>query len=90
MDNGAVNNVIPFTTLKKNGKTKEDLVVANLELARFNGHTTKPLKILTTQIGVGLKVICTDLFVVDTPTTYSALLGRDWIHTPKCVPFTLH
>lgn len=90
VDNGAVYNIIPLTTLKKIGKTKEDLAEADLELAGFNGHTTKPLGMLTAQIGVGPKVVSTVLFVVDTPTTYSALLGRDWIHTAKCVPSTLH
>ena len=32
----------------------------------------------------------TAFFVVETTTTYNALLGRDWIHPNFCIPSTLH
>ena len=32
----------------------------------------------------------TAFFVIDSNAKYNALLGRDWIHTNKCVPSSLH
>ena len=79
-----------MATLKKIGKSVDDLADADLELAGFTGQSTRPLGMFTAQISVGPKTVSTVLFVVDATTTYSALLGRDWIHTAKCVPSTLH
>ena len=35
-------------------------------------------------------MVSTSYFVVDSDGCYSALLGRDWIHTNCCVPSTMH
>ena len=32
----------------------------------------------------------TTFFVVDANPSYHALLGRDWIHTNKCIPSSIH
>ncbi|KAL2525140.1 Uncharacterized protein Adt_10194 [Abeliophyllum distichum] len=32
----------------------------------------------------------TIFFVIDGPTSYNILLGRDWIHGNRCIPSSLH
>ena len=42
------------------------------------------------ELTVGRKTIPTSFFIVNSKSTYTVLLGRDWIHTNCCVPSTLH
>jgi hypothetical protein len=39
---------------------------------------------------VGSKTILTSLFIVSSKSTYTVLLGRDWIHANCCIPSTMH
>lgn len=86
VDGGAVLNVMPVSTLRKLGKTKEDLVSTNMKMTNFTGETKG---VLVADVTVGSKTVSSSFFMVDAKTTYSILLGRDWIHSSKCVPSTL-
>ncbi|XP_051117881.1 uncharacterized protein LOC127242396 [Andrographis paniculata] len=90
IDNGAVFNVMSLKTLKKLGKGIHDLSPVDFEMTSFTGQPTRPEGMLVAFIEVGPKKIFSVFFVVDADTTYSILLGRDWIHASKCVPSTLH
>ncbi|XP_051140068.1 uncharacterized protein LOC127257654 [Andrographis paniculata] len=90
VDNGAVFNVMPLKTLKKLGKGIHDLSPVEFEMTSFTGQPTKPEGMMVATIEVGPKKISTVFFIVDADTTYSLLLGRDWIHASQCVPSTLH
>jgi len=39
---------------------------------------------------MGRKTIPTSFFIVNSKSTYTVLLGRDWIHTNYCIPSTMH
>jgi hypothetical protein len=39
---------------------------------------------------MGSKTIPTSFFIVSSKSTYTVLLGRDWIHANCCIPFTMH
>jgi hypothetical protein len=36
------------------------------------------------------KIILTSFFIVSSKSTYTVLLGRDWIHANYCIPSTMH
>ena len=40
------------------------------------------------ELTVGRKTVPTSLFIVNSKSTYTVLLGRDWIHANYCVPST--
>lgn len=42
------------------------------------------------EILVGSKSVVSAFFVVDSNASYNALLGRDWIHSAKCMPSSMH
>ena len=42
------------------------------------------------ELTVGRKTIPTSFFIVNSKSTYTVLLGRDWIHTNYCIPSTMH
>jgi hypothetical protein len=39
---------------------------------------------------VGSKTVPTSFFIVNSKSTYSVLLGREWIHANCCIPSTTH
>ena len=42
------------------------------------------------ELTVGRKTIPTSFFIVNSKSTYTVLLGRDWIHANCCVPSIMH
>jgi hypothetical protein len=39
---------------------------------------------------VGSKTVPTSFFITNSKSTYTVLLGRDWIHANCCIPSTMH
>jgi hypothetical protein len=46
--------------------------------------------IVSRELTVGSKSLATVFFIVEVQGNYSVILGRDWIHTNRCIPSTLH
>ena len=90
VDNGAVFNIMPLRTLRKLGRSVEDLSEADIQMSSFTGQPTQPLGCIVAQIEVGPQSLSTMFFVIDESPSYNILLGRDWIHSSKCVPSSWH
>ena len=56
----------------------------------FNGQPSEAQGVLNVELTVGRKTVPTSFFIVNSKSTYTVLLGRDWIHTNCCVPSTMH
>src|SRR6185436_4081842 len=54
----------------------------------FNGQPSDAMGVLNVELTVGRKTIPTSFFIVNSKSTYTVLLGRDWIHTNCCIPST--
>jgi hypothetical protein len=46
--------------------------------------------IISMELTVGNKSLATTFFIVEVQGNYSVILGHDWIHTNRCILFTLH
>jgi hypothetical protein len=46
--------------------------------------------VLNVDLTVGSKNVPTSFFIVSSKSTYTVLLGRDWIHANCCIPSTMH
>ena len=68
----------------------EDLIKTNIVLNDFNGEPTETKGVLNVELTVGNKTIRTSFLVISGRGSYTALLGRDWIHANCCVPSTMH
>ncbi|CAL5440489.1 unnamed protein product [Camellia sinensis] len=90
VDNGAAVNLLPKSSLKKLGKKNPRLIPTSTTIAGFAGDKQMAQGILPINLSVGIKDCMTAFFVIDSNAKYNALLGRDWIHTNKCVPSSLH
>jgi hypothetical protein len=90
VDTGAAVNIMPYIVLHRLGRSTGDLIKTNITLSDFNGQTSEAHGVLNVDLIVGSKPIPTCFFVVNSKSTYTVLLGRDWIHANCCIPSTMH
>ena len=76
--------------LAKFGKTVDQLVKDNVVVTDFTGKTSISKGIIMLKVKVGSVYRITPFVVIASKTSYSALLGREWIHGAGVVPSTLH
>jgi hypothetical protein len=90
VDTGAAVNIMPYSVLRQLGRSAEDLIKTNVTLNHFNGQTSEAQGVLNVDLTVGRKTVPTSFFIVSSKSTYTVLLGRDWIHANCCIPSTMH
>jgi hypothetical protein len=90
VDTGAAVNIMPYSMLRRLGRTSADLIKTNVTLNDFNGQSSEAQGVLNVDLTIGRKTIPTSFFIVDSKSTYAVLLGRDWIHANCCIPSTMH
>jgi hypothetical protein len=90
VDTGGTVNIMPYSVLHWLGHSAEDLIKTNVTLSNFNGHASEVQGILNVDLTVGNKTVLTSFFIVSCKSTYTILLGRDWIHANYCIPSTMH
>ena len=56
----------------------------------FNGQPSEAQGVPNVELTVGRKTVPTLFFIVNSKSTYTVLLGRDWIHSNCCIPSTMH
>jgi hypothetical protein len=90
VDTGATINIMPYSVLHRLGRSAEDLIKTNVTLNDFNGQASEAQGVLNVDLTVGRKTIPTSFFIVSSKSTYTVLLGRDWIHANCCIPSMMH
>jgi hypothetical protein len=90
VDTGAVVNIMPYSVLRRLGRYAEDLIKTNVMLSNFNGQASEAQGVLNVDLTVGSKTVLTSFFIVSSKSTYTILLGRDWIHANCSIPSTMH
>jgi hypothetical protein len=90
VDTGAAVNIMPYSVLRRLGHSTRDLIKTNITLSDFNGQTSEAQSVLNVDLTVGSKTVATSFFVVNSRSTYTILLGRDWIHANYYIPSTMH
>jgi hypothetical protein len=80
VDTRAVVNIMPYSMLCRLGRSTRDLIKTNVTLSDFNGQTSEAQGVLSVDLTVGSKTVPTSLFIAKSKSTYTVLLGRDWIH----------
>jgi hypothetical protein len=90
VNTGAAVNLMPYSVLRRLGRSSADLIKTNVMLNDFNGQPSKAKGVLNVELTVARKTVPTSFFIVNSKSTYTVLLGRDWIHINCCVPSTMH
>jgi hypothetical protein len=89
VDTGAAVNIMPYSVLHRLGRSTGDLIMTNVTLSDFNGQRSEAQGVLDVDRTVGSKTVPTSFFIVNSKSTYTVLLGRDWIHANCCIPSTM-
>jgi hypothetical protein len=90
VDTGAAVNIMLYSVLRRLGRSAEDLIKTNATLSDFNGQASEAQGVLNVDLTVGSKTVLTSFFIVSSKSTYTVLLGRDWIHANCCIPSMMH
>jgi hypothetical protein len=90
VDTGAAVNIMPYSVLRRLGCSAEDLIKTNVTLSDFNGQASEAQGVLNVDLTVGSKTVPTSFFIVNSKSTYTVLLRRDWIHANCCIPSMMH
>ena len=81
---------MPYSVLRRLGRSTADLIKTNVMLNDFNGQPSEAQGVLNVELTVGHKTVPTLFFIVKSKSTYTVLLGRDWIHANCCISSTMH
>jgi hypothetical protein len=90
IDPGSAVNILLVRSLMRAGYTVDDLDSTKVVICGFNNQGTSALGSITVKIQMSSFSFKARFFVIDSNTSYSALLGRPWIHKYHVVPSTLH
>jgi hypothetical protein len=80
VDTSAAVNLMPYSVLRRLGCSAEDLIKTNVVLRDFNGQASEAQGVLNVDLAMGSKTVPTSFFIVNSKSTYTVLLGWDWIH----------
>jgi hypothetical protein len=83
-------NILLVHSLTEAGYTVDDLDSTEVVICGFNNQGTSALGSIAVKIQMSSFSFKARFFVIDSNTSYSAILGRPWIHKYHVVPSTLH
>jgi hypothetical protein len=90
VDGGAAMSLMPYSLYRKLGKRDDELVKTNITLSGVGtDRSIKAKGVTSVELTIRTKTLAVTFFVVDVEGNYSLILGRDWIRTNQCVPYTL-
>jgi hypothetical protein len=90
VDTSAAVNIMPYSVLRRLGRSADDLIKTNVTLSDFNGQASEAQGVLNVDLTVGSKTVPTSFFIISSKCMYTVLLRRDWIHADCCIPSTMH
>ena len=90
IDPGSAMNILPLRSLTRAGFTVDDLEATDVMICGFDNQGKPTLGAITLKIQMSTFSFKVRFFVIEANTSYSALLGRPWIHKYRVVPSTLH
>jgi hypothetical protein len=90
IDHGSAVSILPIRSLTRVGFTLDDLEPKEVVICSFDNQGRSALGSITVKIQMSSFSFKVRFFVVEAKTSYSALLGRPWIHKYQVVPSALH
>ncbi|GFS37062.1 hypothetical protein Acr_00g0049520 [Actinidia rufa] len=90
VDTGSSVEVMYYDLFKQLKIPQDQLKPARAPLVGFNAQAHWPLGTVSLKTRAGSQELMTEFVVVDIPSPYNAIVGRDWLHRMKGVASTLH
>jgi hypothetical protein len=83
-------NILPIRSLARAGYVLDDLSPTEVVICGYDNHAKPALGVITLKLQMAEYSFKVKFFVIEANASYSALLGRPWIHKYRVVPSTLH
>ena len=90
VDNGAMVNLMPCSLYKKLDGADEELIKTKRTVKGVGGNSISAKGFALMKLTIRSKTLATVFFVAEVQGNYSLILGREWIHSNRCVPSSLH
>lgn len=90
IDPGSAMNLLPIRSLTWAGYTIDDLEPTNVVICGYDSNGSQVMGTITLKLQMSTFVFKVKFFVIEFVTSYSALLGRPWLHKYQVIPSTLH
>ncbi|XP_057463294.1 uncharacterized protein LOC130753317 [Actinidia eriantha] len=90
VDTGSSVEVMYYNLFKQLKLPQDKLKPVRAPLVGFNAQAHWPLGTMSLKTRAGSQELMTEFMVVDIPSPYNAIVGRDWLHKMKGVASTLH
>ncbi|XP_057461870.1 uncharacterized protein LOC130752096 [Actinidia eriantha] len=90
VDTGNSVEVMYYDLFKQLKHLQDELKLSRAQLVGFNAQVYWPLGIVSLKTRAGSQELMMEFVVVDIPSPYNAIVGRDWLHRMKGVASTLH
>ena len=90
VDNGSGAEIMYPNLYKGLRLTPEDLTPYSSPLMSFGGKMVMPKGQIRLPVQTGLEIVKVDFIVVDTYSSYTAIVAKLWLHTLGAVASTLH
>ena len=90
VDQGSAVEIMYPDLYKKLNLKHEDLMAYDPLLVSFEGKTVTPRGQIRLLIQTSSEVVKVDFTVVDTYSSYTAIMTRPWFHALRAVSSTLH
>jgi hypothetical protein len=90
IDPSSAVNILPIRSLVRAGYVMDDLSPTEVVICGYDNHAKPALGVITLKLQMSSYTFKVKFFVIEANASYSALLGRPWIHKYRVVPSTLH
>jgi hypothetical protein len=90
IDQGGFAEVMYQELYEKLGLGESDITNFTSPVFGFSGESTTPLGKTMLAVLARPDNLQTEFIVIQAPSPYNAIMGRDWLHRMKAVPSTLH
>ena len=90
IDQGSAAEIMCLDLFKGLGLKPEDLSTYSSPLVSFEGKMVVPRGQIKLPVQIGSDVVEVDFIVVDAFSSYTAIMGRPWLHSLGAVCSTLH
>ena len=90
VDTGAAVNVVTTRTMGLLDIPRSMIQTTSLTVKNFTGQVSRTLGLLFLRVKVGPASRVYTFFVAECASSYSMILGRDWIHRSFCIPSSMH
>ncbi|XP_062119325.1 uncharacterized protein LOC133833084 [Humulus lupulus] len=90
IDGGSGVDILFWEAFQKMGLEEDQIRPSTMPILGFNSHRVYPKGVVRLTVVAAERALPVDFLIIDSTTSYNAIMGRGWIHRMHGVVSTLH